>query len=470
VGRGRTVASRLGVVWLSAALVLAGCPKKEPRAAGEQPAAESGAKPERGGRGQTPEPVPVAGPVEPELSAPQRIERASALLTTGSVEDATRARDLLAGVVATTPDDVVARFDLGVALHRLGDLEGAAEAFSRVTRTDPDFVKGWLYLGMVEQQLGDVDAALRRFRTALVNHPDDLDLRLALVVALRAVGRHDEAITEATRALEINSRSLPVYAEMGRAWLTKGNLDMARFVFEKADTIPGAENNAAVQSGFGWVLHEQGDRYGAEYRLKRALEVDPRFVEAQVWLARFYAEDHNWPAAVPLLEAAVAADPRRAGLRIDLGNALRGLGRFDDAMAQWRKAIELDPSDPTPRFNLGVVLGDNLKRWEEAFPELEAYIAAGGAESALASTYLEAFKKEKTRAEQRKKSEEDRQRRQKEREEADAKRKAEDEARKKAEEAEKKKAEEAPPATPTEPAPTEPAPTSPWGPTPPGGP
>ena len=435
------------VALLSGLLVVAGCPKKAPST---DPAGAPDPKPRRG----DPPPVVEAPPSAVEtLSAPQKVERATALLTTGSQEDALHARDLLQEVADADPNDVLARFNLGVAQQRTGDLEAAADSFSRVTRADADFVRAWLYLGLVERQLGDTDAALRRFKTALASHPDDLDLRLALSSALRETGQVEQAITEARSALQVNSRSLPVYAEMGLSYLAKDNLDMARFVYEKADSIPGAENNPPLQAGFGWVLYRQGERYPAEFRLKRALELDPAYTEAQVWLARLYTVDHNWTAAVPLLEAASAADPRRAGLLLDLGNAYRGLDRFDDAMRVWKRALELDPRDPVGHFNLGVVLGDNLKRYDDDITELEAYVGAAGPESELARAYIESFRKEKARAEQRKKSEEDRARRLKEKEErAKAEAKAEED-KAKAEAAQK----------PPEPAPTEPAPVSPWG-------
>ena len=439
---------------LTGLLAVAGCPKKTPST---DPAGAPDPKPRRGDPQPTVEEPP---PVVETLTAPQKVERATALLTTGSNDDALRARDLLQEVVDAGPDDVLARFNLGVAHQRTGDLEAAAESFSRVIRDDNNFVRAWLYLGLVERQLGDADAALRRFKTALASHPDDLDLRLALISALRETGQVDQANTEARSALQVNSRSLPVYAEMGLSYLAKDNLDMARFVYEKADSIPGAENNPPLQAGFGWVLYRQGERYPAEYRLKRALELDPGYTEAQVWLARLYTVDHNWTAAVPLLESASAADPRRAGLLLDLGNAYRGLDRFDDAMRVWKRALELDPRNPVGHFNLGVVLGDNLKRYDDGITELEAYVGASGPDAELARTYIESFRKEKARAEQRKKSEEDRARRQKEKEERT---KAEAE-KAKAEAAQKPAAppEETPPADPP---PAEQTPASPWGPT-----
>lgn len=446
-------------VFMVSSLLLSGCGKKRPPKNPGEPAVEEG------GATQPVDPAAEAAAMDAALPPGLKVERAVALLTTSNPEDTARARGLLESVVDAQPDNVFARYNLGVALQRLGDLEGAASELSRVTRADASFAAGWLALALTERQLGDVDAALRHLRAGIVNTPEDLDLHVALVGTLRQLGEVDEAIEEAKKALRINTRSLPLYDEMGRAWVAKGNLDMARFVYEKADQMPGSENNAALQAGFGRVLYLRGDRYASEYRLKKSLEIDPNYLEGQVWLSRLYLDDHNWPAATPLLESATKLDPRHTGVLIELGNAYRGLGRLEDAQRVWRRALELNPKDPLPHFNLGVLLGDDLKSYDDGVKEIEAYLAGGGAEATLATTYIESFKKEKTRAEQRRKQEEDRLRRQKEREQREKEAAAQKEAEK---EAEKAQPESPAPEQPAEPEPAPQEPGSPWGPTQPG--
>lgn len=424
------------------ALALAGCKKKPPVAASEPEPA-----PVEASAGPAAEPAGAAGE-----TAPVRVDRAVSLLQSDSRDDHLRARDLLIEVTRSHPDDPAARLALGTALYRVGDVDGAISELSRLTREHPELSAAWRYLALAEVAVGEDEAALRHLRTGIERSPNDVDLRVALVSVLRRLGQTQEAVSAAQAALKINARSLPVYHEMGAAWFDAGDLDRARFVYEKASTILGADANADIQAGFGWVLLRRGERYTAELRLKKALEIDGRNLLALLGMAAIYAEDRNWKGALPLLEEAGRLNPRDAGVQLALGNALRGLARLDDAEAAYRKALQLAPGDPTPHFNLGVLLGDDKKAYGDGVKELKAYVSAGGAESTLATTYIDDFERAEKRASQRKKAAEDRARREKERAEREALLKAE--------------AEKAPAAP--EPAPEGEAPpvdNGPWGPT-----
>jgi tetratricopeptide (TPR) repeat protein len=418
---------------------LSGCKKKPPKPAPDEAAAGIEAT------------TPTVAPVEEAPAA--RVDRAVALMTSGKRDDVVAARDLLLKLSESAPDDAAARLNLGVAWYRLGEMEQAAAEFSRLTRTRPDLARGWLYLAMTEVELGDEDAAVRHLRAGIEAAPADAELRVGLISTLRKLARYDEAVAAATEALRVNAKSLPVYDEMGQAWLDQNQPDRARFVYEKASTITGADANPAIQSGFGQVLFAKGERYAAEARLKKALELDPDNLRALVLLGRMYEDDRAWTTALPLLERAALLDPQNHGVAVDLGTAYRGVGRLDDAEAQWRRALQLDPKDPTPHFNLGVLAGDDRKATSDGIAAMKAYLAAGGADQALGQSYIDAWQKESERSAARRKQEEERARREKERAER---------------ERILKEAEANPP--PAEgPPPGEPAPTSPWGPQPEGG-
>ena len=69
--------------------------------------------------------------------------------------------------------------------------------------------------------------------------------------------------------------------------------------------------------------------------------------------------DTGEPArAVELLQAAIAARPGQAVYHNNLGNALRALGRGDDAERAYRDALERDPDYALAHYNLGALLLD----------------------------------------------------------------------------------------------------------------
>lgn len=76
--------------------------------------------------------------------------------------------------------------------------------------------------------------------------------------------------------------------------------------------------------------------------------------------------------AVAAYEKALKINPKDPDVRTDLGIMYRKLGRFQDALREFRTAATLDPRHTQSRYNIGVVLhsdlGDipgSIKAWEE---------------------------------------------------------------------------------------------------------
>ena len=92
--------------------------------------------------------------------------------------------------------------------------------------------------------------------------------------------------------------------------------------------------------------------------------------------------DANFAQAEPLLRALAAREPAHAEAAFNLGNALRGLGRPADALAQYRRAVELRPGYAEALNNLGNVqkeLGDfaaAMAAYEAALLARPEYVVA----------------------------------------------------------------------------------------------
>ena len=69
-----------------------------------------------------------------------------------------------------------------------------------------------------------------------------------------------------------------------------------------------------------------------------------------------HAYDHEWAQAIEELSAAIRIQPDYAAAYIDLGAALQGAGRLDEATRVLRRAVELDPGSATANYNLAAVL------------------------------------------------------------------------------------------------------------------
>jgi tetratricopeptide (TPR) repeat protein len=92
-------------------------------------------------------------------------------------------------------------------------------------------------------------------------------------------------------------------------------------------------------------------------------------------LGNFYYDHQNWPQAISHYESAIRQGSDDADIRTDLGNVYRFTGRFDDALAQYHRAQELNPQHEFSLFNQGGLYLDDLKQSAKAIEIWQQYLA-----------------------------------------------------------------------------------------------
>jgi TolB-like protein/DNA-binding winged helix-turn-helix (wHTH) protein/Tfp pilus assembly protein PilF len=87
----------------------------------------------------------------------------------------------------------------------------------------------------------------------------------------------------------------------------------------------------------------------------KALQLDDTLVEAHTTLARvFFAYDWDWPAAEKEFKRAIELNPRYAPAHQWYGGHLSATGRFREADAEKKRALELEPLSLIMNFEVGL--------------------------------------------------------------------------------------------------------------------
>jgi len=140
----------------------------------------------------------------------------------------------------------------------------------------------------------------------------------------------------------------------------------------------------------------------AEELVQKALALDANLAEAHAFLGRIYLTKRQHEKAIAEGERALTMAPNSAFIHAALAFTLRHAGRPEEAIALFKKAIRLNPMPPAWYFSgLGVSYFD-LGRYEEAMGEFRKALNCAPdsqfSHMGLAATYSELGRKEDARA------------------------------------------------------------------------
>ena len=157
-------------------------------------------------------------------------------------------------------------------------------------------------------------------------------------------GRYAEAVAEYRKALDkAPPRALNLHYRLGRALLMESHepaaLAAARKEFEAELAIN--PRDAVAEYQIAQILQVEQKPEEAAARLARAVELDPKFSEPLVALARYKLDRKDAPGAIQLLEEAIRLAPRSESAQYSLMLAYRNAGRIEDAQRAQRRLDEL---------------------------------------------------------------------------------------------------------------------------------
>jgi tetratricopeptide (TPR) repeat protein len=204
----------------------------------------------------------------------------------------------------------------------------------------------FLRAGMANEHTGDHKGAERTYRRGLDIAPENAELRNALGWTLFQDGRTEEAVAEYERALTANPNHAKAHNNLALALVELGRLEEAAGHFKASlDLEPKAE----IYSDLGFTMAQLGKSEEALADYHKALDLDPDCASAHFNLAVAFVQAGEFGEAESHYRKAVAGRPT-AETYNGLGYVLARQGRADEAVGEFRKAIEVDPKF-TPAYN-----------------------------------------------------------------------------------------------------------------------
>jgi TolB-like protein/Tfp pilus assembly protein PilF len=165
----------------------------------------------------------------------------------------------------------------------------------------------------------------------------------------------------------------------------------SKLVTRALELQPGLTEAAVSAAMIAWTSF---DYLLAESDFKRAIELNPNSVEANHWYSNLLSDDLGRRREAEIYaRRAAQLDPRSGIVRVNLGGTLQNLGRFDEAIAEFGRAIEIQPSQPNGYVFIGLLEAYALGRVDRAVPWIQRAAeldpTSGNAPAWLTTMYLD---------------------------------------------------------------------------------
>jgi tetratricopeptide (TPR) repeat protein len=290
----------------------------------------------------------------------------------GAIADLSRAIDL-------DPKSVPAVYRRGAFKLQKGDYDGAITDLSRAIELSPNTADYYSDRGLAKLRKRDNDGAVVDFTRAI-----ELDPKNAIAYRNRALAKNingdaDGALGDYNRAIDLDPKSASAFNSRGMIKKSKGDLDGAIADFTKA--IELNDKLAIAYKNRSEAKQAKGDAAGATEDLKRAGELDPQLrgeassadhidrgiakgTEKQSPGSAKTVEDFfsraiakkaagDLDGAIADYDRAIQLDPKDAAIYNNRGVAKQAKGGLDAAIVDFNRAIQLNPKDAGAYINRG---------------------------------------------------------------------------------------------------------------------
>lgn len=243
-----------------------------------------------------------------------------------------------------SPNSPVVQVAVGRIFEAGGNLDQAVSSYKRALEADPGFVAARAALVQSQIRKGEYDAALPEAQKLAAEAPDSGEAQLILGRLLAQKGDFAGAVGPLDKAARALPGSAEAQAIAGLAFVQTRQPEQAVPVYKKAVELD--PKNVDYRSNYGLVLAMAGKHEEAAAELKKVIAT-PGYKDVAGYANLGYVYRTMKPArtdeAIAAYKKAMEIDPKNEQVPLGLARSLFNANRFDDAIAMYKKTIELEP-------------------------------------------------------------------------------------------------------------------------------
>ncbi len=244
---------------------------------------------------------------------------------------------VLRSALSKQPDYLPARLRLAESLIGIDNLEESEKIYQGVLEREPNVAEAYYGLGRIAFARKETDSALKYHQKACELFPDYGAAHYALAIVYRNLGDREKAKEHFDLNKKFQTASPPLQDPLLAAI---------------SDLNEGAFYH--LKKGVGLGAAGRIDEAIAEH--ERALEIDPKMVQAHLNLINYYGRTGRLDRAEEHYAAALELNPNLAELHYDYALLKTLRGDLAEAAAAFRRALEINPSYPEAHSKYGYLL------------------------------------------------------------------------------------------------------------------
>ena len=267
--------------------------------------------------------------------------------------------------------------DAGLALHRAGNLAGAAAVYRQMLERWPAHPDALYLLGLVVQKDGQHEEAIRRFSAATKANPKLARAHLQRGFSLNALERSEEAASAFKAAIAGESNLAEAHHQLGNTLRKLKRLPEALTMLREATRLSAADVVFWLSRGVACMDSQQLGE--AVESFQQAVRLDGALPEAREILGQALLAQQRTAEAREQLNEALRLRPDYAAAHHNLGRLCVEEGLLAEAARHYRTALacKLAPETQTNLLYLlnylpGTDPGNHFaehRRWSEWFEQ-----------------------------------------------------------------------------------------------------
>jgi len=209
-----------------------------------------------------------------------------------------------------------------------------------------------------------------------------------------------KAVAHFQEALRHDERYAPAYAAMAEAYVLMGTAEygtisppeaMAKARVMAAQALKLSHDLPEAHAALGLVRYRfDWDWSGAESELKLAVELNPNYATGHHWFALYLAAMGRAQEALAEIQQAQSLDPLSLIMRTAVGRVMHFAGQYENAISQYRAALEMDSSFGEAHYDLGLTYLEQGKV-DAAIEEIQTGMKLAGSRPVLLAVLGNAF-------------------------------------------------------------------------------